>query len=295
MRCPKCRQHVTSFWSWRSRQVESMPDMPGPCPHCRVRLEPKGRNRLYPFFAGTVAVAVIVAAFELLLWCIPDEIVPRRDRGWGLALVLFPALLLGCVVFYGLLYLRWLTGWYQVDRPRTQAAEKVRVASVSTPPRCLRRLQAESAPVPAEWPGDLPAAWSLACPCGSREGAVVVEAGAASDWREVRRLAFRCVRCATATEFLDTWADGSTAETEGPTGAGPDADASAEATRPFACPRCGASRGTVVVVLYYQEASASLADKDGGAVPLENLFDYVRVCIECSQCGERSLAAETET
>lgn len=130
----------------------------------------------------------------------------------------------------------------------------------STPPRCIRRFQAERVEPPEEWGHDLVTAWRLVCPCGSGERASLghplgeLKPGFGAAMLFVSPLAFQCVRCEVVTEYLDTDADGTGAELaklEGEDigcaayrGEGPQ--------RAFPCPRCGTSRGEVVVTLNFR-------------------------------------------
>jgi hypothetical protein len=173
----------------------------------------------------------------------------------------------------------------------------------STPPRCLRGFQAKRVPVPAKGDHDLVTAWKLVCPCGSSEGTVLghplakLQPGSEDDPMFVSPFSFRCSRCRKQARFLDTDADGAGAELAKLEGS----DVGCAAYRgkgrgqPFPCPKCGASRGEVVVALSFHEDYLYELEEDGIAFPFENLFSGVHVYSRCSGCGKQTMVTDLDT
>jgi hypothetical protein len=113
----------------------------------------------------------------------------------------------------------------------------------------------------------------------------------------VSPLAFECARCGVATEFLDTDVDGTGAELAKLEGAdiGCAAYRGEGLPQPFPCPKCGASRGEVVVTLGFNETYMYDLEDEGIEFPLENLFSWVWVHSRCLICGERAQVTEIDT
>jgi hypothetical protein len=173
----------------------------------------------------------------------------------------------------------------------------------SRPPRCLRRFKAEFLPPQEEWKDDLITEWKLVCLCGSSEGASLghplgeLKPGFEEVPLFVSPLAFQCARCGVATEFLDTDADGTGAELAKLNGSdlGCAAYRGEGPQQPFPCPRCGTSRGEVVVTLSYNETYMYDLEEDGIEFPFEDLFSWVGAHSCCSVCGELAQVTEIDT
>jgi hypothetical protein len=173
----------------------------------------------------------------------------------------------------------------------------------STPPRCLRRFKAKLVRVPAKWDHDLITAWKLVCPCGSSEGTVIghplakLKPGFEDDPLFVSPFSFRCSRCRKGTKFLDTDADGTGAELARLEGddIGCAAYRGEGRGQPFPCPRCGMSRGEVVVALYFNEDYMYELEEDGIDFPFENLFSGVHVYNRCAGCGKQTMVTDIDT
>jgi hypothetical protein len=173
----------------------------------------------------------------------------------------------------------------------------------STPPRCLRRFDAERVPVPAKWTHDLVTAWKLVCRCGSSEGAILghplgqLKPGFEESPLFVSPFTFQCSECGTATEFLDTDADGTGAELAKLDGSeiGCAAYRGKGPGQPFPCPKCGTSRGEAVVALYFNEDYMYALEEEGIEFPWENLFSGVHIYSRCSVCDEQSIVMDIDT
>jgi hypothetical protein len=113
----------------------------------------------------------------------------------------------------------------------------------------------------------------------------------------VSPFSFQCSRCGTATEFLDTDDDGTGAELAKLEGS----DIGCAAYRgegpgqPYPCPKCGTSRGEVVVALWFNEDYMYSLEEDGIEFPWENLFSGVHVYSRCTACGEQSMVTDIDT
>jgi hypothetical protein len=178
-----------------------------------------------------------------------------------------------------------------------------------TPPRCLRRLKAKRVPMPAKWGSgvamrwDVAAAWKLVCPCGAGEGTVLghplaaLNPEAAGDKSFVGPFSLRCARCGKTAKFLDTDVDGTAAELAKLEGSdiGSPAYRGTGWKQPFPCPKCGTSRGAVVVALFFTQDYMDDLEEDGIAFPFENLFTGVRVYYRCSGCGRRTMVTDIDT
>jgi hypothetical protein len=179
----------------------------------------------------------------------------------------------------------------------------------SKPPRCLRRLTAKPAPVPAEWGRgvamrwDAASAWKLACPCGRRKGWLLghplasVNPKVVRDRSFVSPFSFRCGTCDGTTKFLDTDVDGAAAELARleDTDVGGTTYRGTGRKQPFPCPKCKGTRGEVAVALFFTADYIDELEEDGVAFPFENLFSGVRVFYKCSSCGKQSRAADLDT
>lgn len=113
----------------------------------------------------------------------------------------------------------------------------------------------------------------------------------------VSPLAFQCVQCGVSTEFLDTDVDGTGAELRKLLGSdiGCAAYHGEGLPQPFPCPKCGASRGEVVVTLGFNEAYIYDLEDEGIEFPFENLFSWVLVHSCCLICRKRSQVSEIDT
>jgi len=154
-----------------------------------------------------------------------------------------------------------------------------------------------------KWKADLITEWKLVCPCGSNEGASLghslgeLKPGFEEVPLFVSPLAFQCAKCGVVTEYLDTDADGAGAELAKLAGSeiGCAAYRGEGSQQPFPCPKCGASRGEVVITLAFNEAYMYDLEDDWIEFPFEDLFSWVQAHNRCTVCGELAQVTEIDT